>query len=122
MVTTAKNDTIKSLIKTISELTRNNSDLTATIKKLTNQLERSLGKNRRNNNTDDSNINGGKWPSWCAPDAYFFTCGYKLRKGHDSGNCNRGKGKPNHNKEAKRQDTMGGIKMNAGFGNALNGK
>ena len=105
-----------------SELTSNNSELTATIKKLTNQLERALGKNRRSNNTDASNINGGKWPSWCAPDAYCFTCGYKLRKGHDSGNCNRGKGNPDHNKEATRQDTMGGSKMNAGFGNAPNGK
>ena len=59
MAATAKNDTIKRLIKTISELTSNNSEVTATIKKLTNQLERALGKNRRSDNTDASNINGG---------------------------------------------------------------
>ena len=59
MAATAKNETIEILIKTISELTRNNSELTATIKKLTNQLERALGKNRRSDNTDASNINGG---------------------------------------------------------------
>ena len=46
MAATAKNDTIKSLIKTVSELSSNNSELTATIKKLTNQLERAIGKNR----------------------------------------------------------------------------
>ena len=114
--------TIESLIKTINELTRNNSELTATIKNLTNHLERALGNNRRSKNTDTRNINGGKWPSWCAPDAYCLTCGYKLRKVHDSSNCNRGKCNPDHNKEATRQDTMGGIKMNTGFGNAPNGK
>ena len=46
MAATEKNDTIESLIKTISELTSNNLELTATIKKLTNQLERDLSKNR----------------------------------------------------------------------------
>ena len=46
MAATTKKDTIESLIKTISELTSNNSELAATIKKLTNQLERYLGKNR----------------------------------------------------------------------------
>ena len=46
MAATAKNDTIKNLIKTISNITSNNSELTSTIKKFTNQLERALGKNR----------------------------------------------------------------------------
>ena len=46
MAATAKYNTIKSLIKTISKLTSNNSELTATIKKLTSQLERGLIKNR----------------------------------------------------------------------------
>ena len=63
MAATEKNDTIESLIKTISELTSNNSELAATIKKLANQLERDIGKNRRSDNTNASNINGGKWPS-----------------------------------------------------------
>ena len=46
MAATEKYNTIKSLIKTISKLTSNNSELTATIKKLTSQLERGLIKNR----------------------------------------------------------------------------
>ena len=46
MAATAKNDAIESLIKTISKLASNNSELTATTKKLTNQLERDLVKNR----------------------------------------------------------------------------
>ena len=59
MVATKKKDTIKSLIKNISKLTSNNSELTATIKNLTNKLERALRKNRQSDNTDASNINGG---------------------------------------------------------------
>ena len=47
MAATAKNDTIESLVKTISEITNTNSALTATIKKLANQLERDQSKNRR---------------------------------------------------------------------------
>ena len=94
MAATKKNDTIKILIKTISNITSNNSELTAIIKKLTNQLERDLSKKGRSDNTNASNINGGKWPSWFSPDAYCFTCGYKLRKGHKSSTCNRGKATP----------------------------
>ena len=120
MAATAKNDTIESLIKTIIELTSTNSELTATIKKLANQLERAQNKNGRSKNTNTSN--GGKWPHWCAPDAYCFTCGYKLGKVHDSTTCRQGMGNPNHIKEAMRQKTMGGSKANAGFGNAPNGK
>ena len=55
-----KNDTIEILIKKTSKLTSNNSELTATVKKLTNQLERDLNKNRKNDNTVTSSINGGK--------------------------------------------------------------
>ena len=120
MAATAKNDTIESLVKMISDLTSTKSELTATVKKLTNQLERALSKNGRSDYTNPSN--GGKWPSWCAPDVYCFTCGYKLRKGHNSSTCNRGKGNLDNNKEATRQNTMGGSKTNAGFGNAPNGK
>ena len=125
MAATAKNDTIESLVKTISELTTTNSALTATIKKLANQLERSQSKSGRNkyNGASGGSANGyGKWPRWCNPDAYCFTCGYKLRRGHDSNTCNNGKGNPNHMKEATRQNTMGGSTANAGFGNAPNGK
>ena len=53
----------------------NNSELITTIKIITNELERALRKNRQSDNTVTSNINGGKWPSWCAPDAYYYTCG-----------------------------------------------
>ena len=101
MAATAKNDTIESLIKTIRKLTSNNSKITATIKKLTKKIERALNKNRQSDNTVTSSINGGKWPSWCAHDAYCFTCGYKLRKGHNSGNCNRGKGNPDKKRSNK---------------------
>ena len=73
MAATAKNNNIEILIKMISELTSTNSELTATIKKLANQLERDQSKNRRIENNNASN--GRRWPHWCAPDTYRFTCG-----------------------------------------------
>ena len=81
MAATAKNDTIESLVKTISELTTTNSALTATIKKLANQLEKAQIKNgpSENNGASGGGSSGnGRWPRWCNPDAYSFTCGYKL--------------------------------------------
>ena len=125
MAATAKNEKIESLVKTIIKITTTNSALTATIKKLANQLERAQsksGKNENNGASDGGGIGDGKWPCWSNPDAYCFTCGYKLRRGHDSSTCNNGKGNPNHMKEATRQNTMGGSTANAGFGNAPNGK
>ena len=115
MAATAKNDTIESLVKTISELTNTNSALTATIKKLTSQLERSQSKSGRNehNGASEGDTSGGgasgegRWPRWCNPDAYCFTCVYKLRRDHDSTNCHLGRGNPNHKKEDMRQNTMG---------------
>ena len=120
MAATAKNDTTESLIKKTSKLTSTNSELTATVKKFINQLERAQSKNGRSDNTNTSN--GGKWPHWCAPDAYCFTCGYKLRKYHNRSTCNMGMGNANHIKEATRQNTMSLSKANEGFGNAPNGK
>ena len=57
MAATAKNDTIESLVKTISELTTTNSALTATIKNLANKLERAQSKSGRNENNGAS----GRW-------------------------------------------------------------
>ena len=130
MAATAKNDTIESLVRTISELTTTNSALIATIKKLANQLERAQSKSGRNENngasgggaSGDGASGNGRWPRWCNSDAYCFNCGYKLRRGHDSSTCNNGKWNPNHMKEATRQNTMGGSTANEGFGNAPNGK
>ena len=125
MATTAKNDTIEILVKTIREPTTTNSALTATFKKITNQLERAQSKSGQNGNNGASGggaSGDGRWPRWCNPNAYCFTCGYKLRRGHDSSTCNNGKGNTSHMKEATRQNTMGDRTAHAGFGNAPNGK
>ena len=130
MAETAKNETINSLAKSISELTSANVKLTATFKKLTTQIETALNQNRnrnRNNNNkahynQNNSNNPQKWPSWCNPDAYCSTCGYKLIKGHDSGNCLRSKDNTDHKKKAKRHNTILGRTFNAGFGNPPNGK
>ena len=55
MADMAKNNTINILIKMISYIASTNSDLTATIKKIANQLERSQSKNGRSENTNASN-------------------------------------------------------------------
>ena len=55
MADMAKNNTINILIKMISYIASTNSDLTATIKKIANQLERSQSKNGRSKNTNASN-------------------------------------------------------------------
>ena len=78
MAATAKNNTIESLVKTISELTNTKSALTATIKKLANKLERAQSKNGRSKKSRASGrgaSGGRRWPHWCAPDSYCFTCG-----------------------------------------------
>ena len=111
-------------------MTSTNSSLTATIKKLTSQLEKSQSKSGQNehNGASGGGTSGGgasgeaRCPRWCNPDAYCFTCGYKLQRDHDSTNCHIGRENPNHKKEATRQNTMGGSTANAGFGNAPNGK
>ena len=52
---TAKNKTIDSLARYISELTRANAELTTTVKKLTAHIETALNQNRsRNNNNNNS--------------------------------------------------------------------
>ena len=80
------------LTKSISELTAantkltsSNSKLSAAVKKLTTELEAALkGRDISNTLTTDTSINGGNWPNWCNPGAYYHTCGYKLRKDHNS--------------------------------------
>ena len=95
MATVAKNETFDYLTRAISDLTSTNAKLTgsnsefsAAVKKLTNQLEAALkGRNIGNTRTTATNRNSSTWPNWCDPGAYCHTCGYKLRKGHNSKNC-----------------------------------
>jgi len=151
---TIKSDTMDALSKSLAEvtsannkLTATNAELSATILKLTNQLNRASnsnnnnnnnnsnnngrrpGRNPNNNNNNNNNYNNNNgntdsndWPAWCDPDAYCYTCGYKVRKGHDSGTCPKAKDNADHKSNATRQNTMGGSKLHAGFGNRPNGK
>ena len=133
LAATVKSDTIKSLAESISDLTKANisltkanADLAATNKNLTTQLESTKSRRNQHSNRPSKKTrttkNNEEWPSWCEPDAYCFTCGYKLRKECDSSNCTKSSNKPNHKKGATRNNTMGGSRMNIGFGNAPNGK
>ena len=132
LAATMKSDTIDSLTRSVADLTATNTKLTNELTILRASLDRAL--KALNENKNDGGGGGGArgqqrtpknegtktWPAWCDPDAYCFTCGYKLRKGHNSKTC-KFAANPNHKKEATRQNTMGGSKLNAGFGNAPNG-
>ena len=130
MAAVAKNETFDLLTKSISDLTAANAKLTgsnaeisAAVKKLTNQLEEALkGRDSSNTHTINTSSNGSNWTNWCDPGAYCHTCGYKLRKGHNSKNCPRAKDNPDHKLEATRRNPMGDICINCGFGNTPNGK
>ena len=115
MAATAKSVTIDAMAQSISKIMSINSKLTATIKKLTSQLETALNKNINSNSGDES-----KWPN--NSDRYCFTCVYKVTKRHDSKTCRKDTSTPDHKKEATRQNTMGGSTSNAGYGNKPNGK
>ena len=130
MAAVAKNETLDLLTRSILDLTAtnanltgSNADLSAAVKKMTNQLEAALkgcdGGNARNT---DTGSNSSTWPNWCDPGAYCHTCGYKLRKGHNSKNCPRAKDNPDHKSEATRRNPMGGSWINCRFGDTPNGK
>ena len=127
---TIKSDTMGALSKSLAEvtaanikLTTTNSKLSATISELTNQLSHANNNNNsNNNNSSSSSTDSDKWPAWCGPDACCYTCGYKVRKRHDSGTCPKTKDNANHKSNATRQNAMGGSKLHAVFGNKPNGK
>ena len=133
MAATAKQETMDSMVKTIADLTAANATLTKANLSLTQQLQKcqSSGSTRnktRNGGGGGGNGNGGgagagtsTHPPWTDPDAYCYTCGYKLRKGHNSATCTKAKDNPEHKKEATRNNPMGGTLLNAGWGNAPNG-
>ena len=130
MAAVAKNETFDSLIKSISDLTAanakltgSNTELSAAVKRLTNQLEVALkGRNSNNTRTTDTSSNGRNWNNWCDPGAYCHTCGYKLQKGHNSKNFPRAKDTPDHKSEATRRNPMDGSELNCGFRNTPKGK
>ena len=147
MAAVAKNETMEQMVKAIADLTASNTTLVAANKKLTDHLATTLSKlsitgnsSRGGGGTSSRGSGGGTgrakparvqtieaaddgktWPAWTDPDAYCHTCGYKLKVGHSSANC-RFKGNPGHKSCATRQNTMGGSKLNAGWGNAPNGE
>ena len=126
MAATAKSDTMDMMAKSIAELTESVANLTKANRELTEQLKKATAGKRTNPR------NGGKggggapkaqqqsYPDWCDPSAYCWTCGYKVRKDHNSKTC-KFRENPGHKQEATRQNPMGGSMVNAGFGNAPNG-
>ena len=126
MAATAKQETMDMMARSISELTESIAQLTKTNKELTEQLKKANAKGRNTTRTDGGTSGGGgagkdiEYPPWCDPAAYCFTCGYKVKKGHDSAHC-RLKDNKGHKKEATRSNPMGGSMMNSGFGHAPNG-
>ena len=126
MAATAKQDTMDSLVKSIANLTDANARLTKTNQSLTQQLQKKGGSGGGNSGGGGSSSNSDNqtktWPAWTDPDAYCFTCGYKLCKDHCSGTCPKAKDHPGHKKEGTRANPMGGSLKDAGWGNKPDGK
>ena len=128
MAATAKQDTLDSMAKSIADLTDANTRLTKANQTLTQQLQKALA---GGNHGDGGSGGGGgghnnnqqekTFPNWTEPDAYCHTCGYKLRKGHNSANCPRAKNHPGHQKNATRANPMSGSLKDAGWGNKPDG-
>ena len=132
MAATAKQTTMDSMVKSMADLTDANARLVKANQTLTLQLQKALaqkqdgtrasGENWRNNtNTQQQNTQSKSYPPWTDPDAYCFTCGYKLRKGHSSATCPKAKNHPGHKTDATRANPMGGSLKDAGWGNAPDG-
>ena len=129
LAATMKSDVIESLTKSVAELTAMNTTLVEEVKELRKGLDKALKALKNNGGGRNGGEDGGtqvnpngtrKWPSWTDPDAYCWSCGYKLKKGHTSATCRLRKN-PQHKAEATRHNTMGGSTINAGWGNPPNG-
>ena len=124
MAATAKQDTMDSLVKSIADLTDANARLTKANQTLTQQLQKQSLKQkgaRGGGSKSNSNSQTKTWPVWTDPDAYCFTCGYKLRKNHTSTTCSKAKIHPGHKNNATRVNPMGGSLKDAGWGNKPDG-
>ena len=103
MAATAKQDTMDSMVKSISDLTDANSRLTKANQTVTQQLQKALA--QRTGGVRGSGGGGGAtnitqqtktFPPWTDPDVYFYTCDYKLRIAHNSATCPKVKNHPGH--------------------------
>ena len=126
MAATAKQNTMNSMVKSIADLTDANARLTKANLTLTIQLQKAhLHKHEEarggGGGRGTSNNQTRSWPAWTDPDAYCFTCGYKLRKNHSSAMCTKAQNHPGHKKEATRTNPMGGSLKDAGWGNKPDG-
>ena len=130
MAATAKQETMDSMVKSIADLTDANARLTKANQTLTQQLQKAMSQKSggaRSGGGGGGGTGGGNnqttktWPPWTDPEAYCFTCGYKLRKGHTSANCPKATNHPGHQKDATRANPQGGSLKDAGWGNKPDG-
>ena len=96
---TAKIDTIDKMANSIAELTATNAKLREELKKELStkrncknggnvgNISNSGSGNRNRNSNNRNNAKNKTWPDWCDPNAYCWTCRYKLKKDHNSANC-----------------------------------
>ena len=117
------------MVKSIAELTDAKSRLTKANQTLTQQLQKALaqktgrvrgggGGGGATNSTQQTKT----FPPWTDPDAYCYTCGYKLRISHNSATCPKAKNHPGHKKDATRANPMGGSLKDTGWGNKPDGR
>lgn len=137
---TTKQESFELLVAAVTKLTAEQAKLAETIKSLEKKVRgQSNGGGKGNggkaNSGDGKSYaqiaadqeaaagNNGTWPEWTDPNAYCWSCGYKVRKGHTSETCKRKKdGHTSAKCKATRANTMGGSQENAGWGFPPNGK
>ena len=107
-----KNDTFEQLVKSNQALSTTISSQQTEIKRLLGIVSTlSCGATTNNKPTNTSSDTSGNWD----PDGYCFWHGYKVKHGHGSMTCDKGKKDPtayNLHKTAKRGDEQGGCTWN----------
>ena len=110
-----RNDTFEQIIKTNQTLTNTVSSQQAEIKRLLAIVTAlSSGKQPQ----QQPNGGGGGASDVWDPDGYFWWYGFKVKHGHNSATCDKGKkdlANYNLHKDAKREDEQGGCTWNSNW-------
>ena len=108
-----KNETVEQLVRTNSILTTTNESMQADIKRLTTIVS-TLSTSKQTQQPTEATAEKANWDK----EGYCFWHGYKVKVGHSSLTCDKGKKSADYeqHKHAKRGDEQGGCTWNAHWG------
>ena len=108
-----KNETVEQLTRAIEILTATNASQQADIKRLTT-LVSTFSSNKQTHQPTAATTEKANWDK----EGYCFWHGYKVKEGHSSLTCDKGKKSADYeqHKHAKRGDEQGGCTWNANWG------